>query len=417
MAKSYLAKNCKKHSFVFDLRQSGKYEDHMLALDIAEDIPFLPVLFLKATARQEIEKVRSFLFFPEKKKGQDSFRIFNTETGKVLTKYDSLDKTYSIICEMDFDPNDTTKSQIFKFKEIPGEDLEIQFLSNNENVYGCEPTEEDRLVVNNSAKGEVPKYSNLVPGAGESLPSLQIKKYGPSSMHSPKLRNRKFPDPPKKPNFFASRVVSIPFFMVKDDQHDLAWKVKNSPWYYLRRQMRLVSTLDWFLDNPSPSALKHTNTTTVGFSETDSRSFTVTAGIKASASGGAFGVNFGVEVSAGLSYTTEKSLTDSYTKTTTIEMVAAPYTTIMMWQQESTFTMFRADGTEVGKWVKNDGGHLFSSFSHKNKADKTPSPTESESKIFILKPTEDKARSIDDDGKVGDFAPVATRVVEASKAK
>lgn len=416
MAKSYFAKNCKKHSFVFDLRQSGKYEDHMLALDLAEEIPF-PSLFLKAIAHQETEKPRTFIFFPETKKSKDSFRIFNLETGKAWTKFNSLDGTRGVICEMDLDPDDTTKSQIFKTKEITGEDLEIQFLSNNGNVYGPDPTEKDLLSVSNSAKADVPKYSNFVPGAGESLPSLHIKKYGPSSRQSLKLRGRSFPEVAKKPNFFATRVVAIPFFMVKDDEHDVVWKLKNSPWYYLRRQIRLVSSLEWYIDNPTSNELEKEVTTSEGFSETDSKSFTVTAGIKVSAGGSAFGANFSAEISAGLSYATSKALTETYSKSTKLQLKAAPYTTAIMWQQESTLTLFRADKTEVNKWVKNDGGQLFSEFLHKNNPNYKAGSTESQSKLYILKPDEDKARSIDDDNKAGGFAPLATRVAKASNAK
>jgi len=387
MAKSVLLRRYDKQYFAFE-PQSPLYEDYALAGNGP----------LKATILKDNDPdpSQTFLVFPETDESTDTFRIFNQSNGKAWSKLGD------IIGEQDVNLGDP--AQIFKLQEIPDQDSEFQIVKSAGFLYVCAPTLTDQL----SARpvGDtvyVPRCDSFLPSSGGTLPTLEIRRHGNLQKLPPKLTKHEAQHPTTKP--YATRVLRLPFFMVEDNQKDAAWKVQNSPWYYLRRQMTYFSTDDWFIFNENPVAQERSWTTTKGWSKTDSDSFSVTTGLKVTVKASFFGNEVATEISLALGYTSTTALTESYTEATTVKINAAPNGTTVMWQPQSTITLLRSDGTEVSRWVRNESRLYYRFLAIKDK----------KTKQFVMKSTEDRARILTDDGEITEFASIATLVGKAAK--
>lgn len=197
----------------------------------------------------------------------------------------------------------------------------------------------------------------------ETLPLPAIEESGDSvSAMPPPLESHA---PPMSQEHHAVRVSHIPFFMVDDPQLSLSDQVEQSPYYSVERRVRLITKEDWFTSNNTSAEQKFSMTTTVGWSETHARDFTTTVGISFE-SGSNFIAKFSLTVSSEFSYNNHASFTETYEESETTEINAAPKTSIVMWQSESEFVLRRADGTEVSRWVRNDGARYYEELAIEN---------------------------------------------------
>jgi len=386
MAKNVLVRRHDKQYFVFE-PQSLLYEDHALSL----------LGNLRTDTRKEDELNQTFLVFPETSESTDTFRIFNRGTGRVWTKMADA------VGEQDLKVGDP--SQVFNIRQVsPDQGSEFEILKSEGFVYICLPKNGDLVFARPVGDTEfVSRCDSFLLSSGGSFTALEISNQGNLQKLPPKLTEHKAPSPTKKP--YATRVLRVPFFTVEDNAYDTAWKVQNSPWYYLRRQLTFFTKDEWFFFNETPVPEKVSWTTTQGFSETDSHSFSITAGLKLTTKTSFFGQEVAVEVSLGLGYTSTSTLTETYTEAMTREITAAPLGSTVMWQPQSTITLLRSDGTQVNKWVRNEARTYY----------RFKPIKDNKTKLFVMKSNEERARILTDDGEIGDFATVATLKVPKPK--
>lgn len=163
------------------------------------------------------------------------------------------------------------------------------------------------------------------------------------SSFAPKLES--YSDPPAFTDAYLSRVVAIPFPLVNDTAHDLAWKVANSPVYRIRREEYFNK--QYFYNNSAGSTpITHTVTNTVGISETESETYRVTVGLKISSTSGCslIGGEVTVELSIEFGYETTSSLTVFQERSVSQEVIIAPHTAGCLWQKATRFALMRNNG-------------------------------------------------------------------------
>ncbi|QFY42758.1 hypothetical protein F6R98_09090 [Candidatus Methylospira mobilis] len=390
MSDKYILANYDRQYFVFRLTGHLAY-DRVLEVSTALQ-PHHNAYYIKAGKYKPNASSQIFLVFPETIKSTDTFRIFNQNTGKAWTKLGGM------IGEQDFNPDEAARSQVFNLREIAsGLGPLCEFAFDGNGLYGIKTQYDEDLIGRPRNQYAFTDSIDFLAGFGGGLPPSNVGHSGSLEHLPPPLTEHAPPPPTLEP--FATRVLRLPFFMIKDDERDSAWKARNSPWYYLRRQVKFISKEGWFIYNNTSTEQERSWKTTKGWSKTDSQSFSITTGMSVSASASFFGTGVTTEFSMELGYSTESSFTETYTEETEIKIKAPAKTSVVMWQGQSTFTLLRSDGSEAGRWVRNDDGLYFLELA----------VGEREGRYLVLNTGEEMTRQLTDQGGVSDFVPIARR--------
>ncbi|OHD12095.1 MAG: hypothetical protein A2086_04570 [Spirochaetes bacterium GWD1_27_9] len=120
------------------------------------------------------------------------------------------------------------------------------------------------------------------------------------------------------PKYFSS--VRIPFTLIKDSKRTLDWKVDNSPFYFIQREE--VYTDAQTLDNRQATTDNTMNySSEIGFSKTQTDTFTQEVGMEVTAEGSASflgsGGKWSVKLSAKLGWQQQTATTYSFVETKT----------------------------------------------------------------------------------------------------
>ncbi|WP_392476551.1 Vps62-related protein [Nostoc sp. C110] len=169
------------------------------------------------------------------------------------------------------------------------------------------------------------------------------------NLKQPTLESTQEPAPRTEPQLANS--VWIPFFSVKDDLRDLAWKVSNSPFYRLDREQ--FYTRQWHYFNNSEVIDSKQISIRVGISQTDTQTFSTQTGISITTEASAgiegiastkisatFSVQLGFESSSSFTQMREETVTDTYN--------IPAHKAVALWTKTNRFTLKRADGSVVG---------------------------------------------------------------------
>jgi hypothetical protein len=165
----------------------------------------------------------------------------------------------------------------------------------------------------------------------------------------PTLESTQEPAPRTEPQL--ANYVWIPFFAVKDDIHDLVWKINYSPFYRLDREE--FYTLQWHVFNSTDSTDSKQYSVKVGISQTDTQTFSTNTGISITTEASAgiegiasakisatYSVQLGFESSSSFTQLREDTITDTYN--------IPPHKAIALWTKTNRFTLRRSDGSAVG---------------------------------------------------------------------
>ncbi|MCO7225150.1 Vps62-related protein [Pleionea sp. CnH1-48] len=105
--------------------------------------------------------------------------------------------------------------------------------------------------------------------------------------------------PPTYSGKTIDRIVAVPFTAICDEAYSLEWKVQNSPFYYVERQIAYHREL--FNHNQTSVPQTVSKTVTTGVTETNSETFSRTTGISVTAESGVSFLGTGGKVSATVS--------------------------------------------------------------------------------------------------------------------
>lgn len=164
---------------------------------------------------------------------------------------------------------------------------------------------------------------------------------------SPVLTDRS--RPPAQTPSSVDHAVWVPFTAVQDPGQSLAWKAENSPFYQLQRQVWYELLL--FDDNRTSIEQTQEHSETVGITESQSQSFSVTTGISVTAEGGVGFLGTGGKVAATVSveigYETTTGIEQFQEKTVSASLVTPPHTAAAVWAASYAFRLVRSDGALI----------------------------------------------------------------------
>ncbi|WP_144394522.1 Vps62-related protein [Pleionea sediminis] len=156
--------------------------------------------------------------------------------------------------------------------------------------------------------------------------------------------------PPAYSGKTIDRIVTVPFTAVKDDAFSTSWKVHNSPFYQVERQIAYRREL--FNHNQTSINQTVSKTVTTGVSQTQTESFSHTTGISVTAESGVSFLGTGGKVSATVSVelgwesttSVEEFRQDSILK----QLVTPPEKSGALWAISYKLMLLREDNTHVG---------------------------------------------------------------------
>ena len=300
MPQNYLTNRYKKSFFSLHL-QGPAYDDYALA--ISTDLHSMyKSFYVKAVPRDKKDPRQRFLLIPEKA-GSDSFLIFNKYSGKVWTMM--RDQMFDTIVEKDFVPADETRSQLFDIQDAPnGKSGVIQIVSSMGTAFGCRPKANDTLISWHSKdlnSQNLPVCKKFLLSSNGNIVPLEISNEGNAESVMPAPDKLSLDEATlKKP--LMTRIVRLPFCLVEDKAKTNVWKIQNSPWYYLRREVRLISEQSWTLNNDTSVKQVFTHEVKSGAKQSTMNSFSVGVGISATGGFSVFGNGIEITVSATLGY-------------------------------------------------------------------------------------------------------------------
>ncbi|MFJ9371511.1 Vps62-related protein [Nocardia sp. NPDC101769] len=165
-------------------------------------------------------------------------------------------------------------------------------------------------------------------------------------------------DAPPEQTVVTDRIVTVPYFMVKDTDRDEKWKVDNSPFYKLRRKRHYELIL--FRDNEHGSesqtaseAIETGVSTSMeeSFSETTGITVGFSMGVEASAKPFGMGVSTTMESSVStaieLGYERRYGVTSMESTTITQQLTIPPRSSGALWMERHELLPVRADGAMV----------------------------------------------------------------------
>ncbi len=153
--------------------------------------------------------------------------------------------------------------------------------------------------------------------------------------------------PPAYSGKTIDRIVTVPFTAITDNAYPLSWKVQNSPFYFVERQIAYARELFNYNNSSTPQTVSKTVTT--GVSHTSSQTFSVTTGISVTAEGGVSFLGTGGKVSATISvemgWETSTGIEQFQESSVLKQLVTEPKKAGCLWAQSYTFLIAREDNT------------------------------------------------------------------------
>lgn len=153
--------------------------------------------------------------------------------------------------------------------------------------------------------------------------------------------------PPAYSGKTVDRIVCVPFTAVKDDAYSLHWKVQNSPFYRLERQIAYHRELFNHNDTTEPQLVSKTVTT--GVTVEQSQTFSVNTGISVTAESGVSFLGTGGKVSATVSvelgWETSTGVSELKQDSVLKQLVTPPAKAACLWAISYTLLLVREDNT------------------------------------------------------------------------
>jgi len=147
----------------------------------------------------------------------------------------------------------------------------------------------------------------------------------------------------------VDHIVWVPFTAVQDPGQSLSWKVENSPFYQLQRQVWYDLLL--FDDNRTTITQEQEHSESVGITTTESQTFSVTTGVSVTAEGGVSFLGTGGKVSATVSvelgYQYSTGIQQFHSKTVTVRLTTPSQTAAAVWAASYAFRLVRSDGALI----------------------------------------------------------------------
>ncbi|MGW2600276.1 Vps62-related protein [Streptomyces klenkii] len=162
-------------------------------------------------------------------------------------------------------------------------------------------------------------------------------------------------DKPTEPVPVTDRIVRVPFTAIKDPDRSQQWKIENSPFYTVQRQVGYKAEI--YIDNRHGTVEQpQGQDVTTGFSREESETFTETTSITVSASAGiaykAFSAGVGVSITREIGYERRTSVTEFSQVTQARKLTAPPRSAAVLWVETHHLEVYRSDGTMVGVPLK-----------------------------------------------------------------
>lgn len=156
--------------------------------------------------------------------------------------------------------------------------------------------------------------------------------------------------PPPESDWMRERRIAVPFTGVTDDHYGLAWKIANSPFYYLERWDNFQ--LELYDNNQQAQPHELEREVTVGVTKSSTETFNHEVGISISYETGVSFGGAGSKVKGTLSYkfgySTSTSVTNFLQNTVKLKLTTPGNHAAAMWAPHTMFKMLRADGSMVG---------------------------------------------------------------------
>ncbi|MDJ1134230.1 Vps62-related protein [Streptomyces iconiensis] len=171
----------------------------------------------------------------------------------------------------------------------------------------------------------------------------------------PQLTGRSRPASATAP--VTDHAVRVPMTAVVDTGRSVAWKVANSPFYTIERQV--AWKLLMFANNATSVDQWLEDAVTVGVEKSTSESFQVTTGVSVTVESGVQLAGAGSQVSATVStelgYATSTSVSHFEQRTVTRKMITPAGHAAAMWVGAYSLRTVRGDGSVVGQALAFDG--------------------------------------------------------------
>ncbi len=200
---------------------------------------------------------------------------------------------------------------------------------------------------------------------------LPMQKEGPDQTFAPKLTG--YDTPPDQTVPIMSKEMSVPWTIVNDSRYDSIWRLTNSPFYRVERQVYY----QLIYHNYNQTSQVQTNSVELksGTSSTESETHTLEWGLGISV---AVGVSFMCPVASGnltttytasikFGYETQTSVTELQEKTVTSSINTPPGKAAALWQKYNRFIVKRHNGTQldpVGVWEFGIDSYITDEFPH-----------------------------------------------------
>jgi hypothetical protein len=157
--------------------------------------------------------------------------------------------------------------------------------------------------------------------------------------------------PPSVTISSIDRVVTVPFTAINDTERDVVWKLQNSPFYLVEREV--YYSLVIFNDNNTNTSQTQSDAISVGITKSQSDTFSVTTGISVSTEAGVsvFGTGGSVSMSVSLElgWSTSTSVEEFRSQTVTRQLTTPPNTSAAMWSATYKLRVLRGDESKVGQ--------------------------------------------------------------------
>ncbi|MDP2174726.1 MAG: Vps62-related protein [Bacteroidota bacterium] len=192
---------------------------------------------------------------------------------------------------------------------------------------------------------------------------LPIKEELPSDTVFPKLPIlTSFNQPPTYSDFGTVSTTYLPWFSVKDAQLTMLQKIDQSPTYRMVRETRYKRIN--FTHNQGAETVTMNWSTSFGTSKSTTLSYSETTGIEMTVGFSGYGVNASITLSKNFTHTQENTTQWTQETTTSIDVPVPVNTATAAYLLESTYKLYRDDGTLVGSQLDHipNGSFYITSF-------------------------------------------------------
>lgn len=178
---------------------------------------------------------------------------------------------------------------------------------------------------------------------------LPLLAEAPAREFAPTLRGYASPAPETAPRFACAMLV--PCNVVRDEEYadDMPWRVANSPFYRLERQVYYKL----LYHNYNQTSEVQTNQVTIrsGVSTTESESFHQNTAVGVSFETGVdikiFSSKVTTTISLEMGYDSQTSVTELQEREVATSINTAPRKAAALWQEYNRYVLYRHDGTEL----------------------------------------------------------------------